>query len=107
MKKKLTKRNKNKFSQLLCKYGYLFRLVYRTKTEDYINKYKYRYIKTENFENASIMLDDWISVPISFSSRNKKSRVQNRVISYKLVFGIADFNKEYGTDLVLSDIPVK
>lgn len=108
MKKKLIKRNKQKYSKLIRKYGYLFRMMYRIGDDDYIRKFKHRYIETEDFANAFRMFDDddWISVPISNSSRNKKSRVQNRVHAYLVVLGIDQFNETYGTNLKITDIPV-
>ena len=109
MKKKLIKRNKKKYSQLIREYGNLLSLRYSLQDDSYIIKHRHRYIETEDFKNAFKISDKsiWISVPISVSSLNKKSRVKNRVLSYVVVMGIEDFNKEYSTDLELSDIPVK
>lgn len=109
MKKKLIKRNKKKYSSLIRKYGYMLRLFYRVGDDDYIRKFKHRYTEIEDFKNASRLFDDddWISVPISVSSRNKKSRVQNRVHSYLVVLGIDEFNETYGTNLKISDIPAE
>ena len=109
MKNKLIKRNKKKYTGMIKKYGYMLRLFYRIEPDAFINKFKHRYNEVEDYKNAFLMFadDDWISVPISISSKNKRSRVQKKVFAYKVVFGIDSFNEKYGTELKLSDIPVE
>lgn len=109
MKRKLIKRNKEKNSKKFSKYGYYIRVFERCSVDLHITKYRHRYTETIGFSDAFRMFDDeWIWIPIYISSKNKKSRIQNKVYSYLCSFDIDEFNKTYGTSHTeIADIPIK
>lgn len=106
MKRKIIQKNKQKYTERTKN-----RLYYMITLGDDLQLFKngHKYIRTEMVENAYRRNDfsKMVNVPITYTSKVKRSRIKNRHMGSRVFRDIQYFNEKYNLQKELTDIPVK
>lgn len=105
MKRKLIKRNKTKWSQVL-KLSPLYRALVLNDRSQCKQHKRTKYKRIDRPDLAyQIGTKGKILVPIRIYSLNKRSRIQNKPDGSLYVGSVESFNKKYSQDKTLDQIP--
>ena len=106
MKRKIIQKNKQKYTERLNN-----KMYYMITLGNQIQLFKqgYKYIKNEDVDNAyrHNEFSKVVNVPITYTSKVKRSRIKNVYICSRVYRNIEQFNEKYNLQKELSDIPIK
>jgi len=106
MKRKIIQKNKQKYTERLNN-----KIYYMITLGNTIQLFKqgHKYIKNEDVDNAyrHNEFSKVVNVPITYTSKVKRSRIKNAYIGSRVYRNIEQFNEKYNLQKELSDIPLK
>lgn len=106
MKRKIIQKNKKKFTERL-EHKLYYMLTFGNHME--LFKQGHKYIRKDVVEDAYRRneFSKMVNVPITYTSKVKRSRIKNAHMGSRVYRNIEQFNEKYNLNLELSDIPVK